>query len=330
MRAQKKIRMAIIGCGGNGRMHMKRYLEMPDVEVVGLADPSKAARDQAWELAGKDPHLPRVAAFETLLEKVQPDAVLISSPHVDHLPQVLSSLKAGAHVLCEKPLVCTAKDVKTVIAAAKKAKRVLAVSYQRHCQPSYIYVRELIQSGALGDITFVSTWQSQNWWASAKGTWRQKLALSCGGQLNDSGSHLLDIVLWMTGLQPQTAFALINNWGREVDIDTALSVRAKNGALLNFSVVGRSTHFVEDLNIWGTKGGVIIRHGGVVYRWESDQKQWQVPKKELPKASDPDTNFIRALQGKAEIAASPECALATISLTQAAWKSAKSGKPEKV
>ena len=330
MSAPEKIRMAIIGCGGNGRGHLSRFLGMEGVEIVGLADPAKASREKALELIPKGAAVPAFTSYTALLKKVKPDAVLISSPHADHTAQVLGSIEAGAHVLCEKPLVCTAKEVRQVIAAAKKAKLVLGVSYQRHCAPPYIYVKSLIESGALGDITFVSTWQSQNWWASQEGTWRQKIAMSCGGQLNDSGSHLLDIVLWMTGLKPETAFAFENNWGREVDIDTALAVRAQSGALLNFSVVGRSTHFVEDINIWGTLGGVIIRHGGVVYRWESDAKQYAVPKSKLPKGTDPDTNFIAVLRGKGTLAAPPECALATISLTQAAWKSAKTGKPEAV
>jgi predicted dehydrogenase len=330
MDAKSKLRVAIIGCGGNGRGHMMRYLEMPEVEVVGLADPAKASRDKALELAGKQAAIPTFTSHTALLKKVQPDAVLISSRHVDHFPQILDALAAGAHVLCEKPLVCSPKDTRTIIAAAKKAKKVLAVSYQRHTQPPYIYVRNLIRSGELGEITFVSTWQSQDWLESQEGTWRQKLALSGGGQLNDSGSHLLDIVLWMTGLQGESAFAFGNNWGREVDIDTALSVRATNGALLNFSVVGRSTHFVEDVNIWGTKGGVIIRHGGAVYRWESDQKQYAVPKNKLPKGTQVDANFIQAILGKAEISAKPEDALQTIRLTTAAWKSIKTGKVEAV
>jgi predicted dehydrogenase len=330
MDAKTKLRIAIIGCGGNGRGHLLRYLQMPDVEVVGLADPARASREQAWEMAGKAPTIQRFVSHTALLKKVQPDAVLISSPHADHFAQVMDALAAGAHVLCEKPLVCTPPDTRAIIAAAKRVGKILAVSYQRHTDGPYIYVHKLIQSGALGEITFVSTWQSQNWWASQTGTWRQKLALSCGGQLNDSGSHLLDIVLWMTGLQPESVFAFQNQWGREVDIDSALSVRAKNGALLSFSVVGRSTHFVEDLNFWGTEGGVAIRHGGKVYRWESDEKQWPVPKKDLPGSSPPDLNFIRAIQGREEIAARPEDALQTIRLTTAAWKSAKSGKVEAV
>ncbi len=332
------IRMGIIGCGGNGRGHLHCYVnDYPGVvEIVGLADPSKAAREQAWEMTGKRPGVKVFASHETLLKRTRPDAVLISTPHVFHTQQILDSLAAGCHVLAEKPMVCSAQDAKAVIAATKKADKILAVGYSRRTMGPYLYTKRVIESGEIGDVVFVSCWQSQNWWASQKGTWRQKLALSCGGQLNDSGSHLVDIILWMTGLEPETAFAFQDNCGTEVDILTAASVRAKSvgaqgGALMNFSVVAKSVNFVEDITIWGSKGTIAIRQDGEVWRWESDQKQWKVPKRQLPKSRRPDDNFLAVLQGKErEIAAPVECGLAVMRLSEAVWKSAKSGKPEKV
>ncbi len=327
------IRMGIIGCGGNGRGHLHHYLtHYPEViRVVGLADPSKAAREAAWEMTGKDPAVKVFASHEPLLKRTKPDAVLISTPHVYHTQQILDSLAADCHVLVEKPMVCSVQDAKAVIAAAKAAGKVLAISYNRHTQGPYIYTRKAIQAGEIGEIVFVSCWQSQNWWASQKGTWRQKMALCCGGQLNDSGSHLLDIVLWMTGLEPETAFAFQDNCETEVDILTAMSVRAKGGALMNFSVVAKSVNFVEDITIWGTTGTIAIRHGGEVWRWKSDRDWGKVSKRKIPPSRRPDDNFIAVLRGEeTEVAAPPECGLAVMRLSEAVWKSAASGKAEKV
>jgi len=200
------IRMGIIGCGGNGRGHLHHYLTHCSdvVQVVGLADPSKPAREEAWKMTGNDPAVKVFASHEALLKRTRPDAVLISTPHVYHTQQILDALAAGCHVLAEKPMVCSVQDAQAVIAAAKAADKVLAISYNRHTQGPYIYTRNAIQAGEIGEVVFVSCWQSQNWWAAQQGQWRQKMALSCGGQLNDSGSHLLDIVLWMTGLEPET------------------------------------------------------------------------------------------------------------------------------
>jgi len=327
------VRMGLIGCGGNGRWHLRHYLQnYPDVvEIVGLADPSKAAREEAWNTTGNSPAVKLFASHEALLKRTRPDAVLISTPHVFHTQQILDSLAAGCHVLAEKPMVCSVKDAKTVIAAAKKADRVLAIAYNRHTLGPYVYAKRAIEAGEIGDLVFLSCSQSQNWWAAQQGTWRQKPALSCGGQLNDSGSHLLDIVLWMTGLQPETVFAFQDNCGTEVDILTAMSVRAQGGALMNFSVVAKSVNWLEDITIWGDKGTIALRHPGEVWRWESDRKQWRVSKRQIPRDRRPDDNFIGVLRGEeTEVAAPPECGLAVMRLSEAAWKSAATGRPEKV
>ena len=76
---------------------------------------------------------------------------------------------------------------------------------------------------------------------------------------------------------------------------------------------------------------IAIRHGGEVWRWGTDGKQWKVSKRELPKSRRPDDNFLAVLQGKeTEIAAPAECGLAVMRLSEAVWKSAGSGKAEKV
>ena len=333
MIALDTIRMGLIGCGGNGRGHLHHYLQnYPGVvEVVGLADPSKAAREAAWEMTGKDPSVKLFASHEALLKRTPPDAVLISTPHVFHTQQILDALAAGCHVLAEKPMVCSAADARAVIAAAKKADRIIGLGYGRHTAGPYMYTKRVIESGEIGEVVFVSCWQSQNWWASQKGTWRQKLALSCGGQLNDSGSHLVDIILWMTGVEPETAFAFQDNCDTEVDILTAMSVRARGGVLLNFSVVAKSVNWLEDITIWGSTGTIAIRQGGEVWRWGPDGKQYKVSKRQIPASRRPDDNFLGVLQGKeTEIVAPPECGLAVMRLSEAIWKSAATGKPEKV
>lgn len=327
---EETIHVAIVGCGGNGRGHLQNYLGMEGVKVVGLADPSRKARQLATELA-PDSGIKTFASHTVLLRRTKPDAVVISTPHACHCQQILDSLAAGCHVLSEKPMVCSVQEAQAVIQAAQKAGRILGVSYNRHVMPPYMYCRRAIQAGEIGEVVFVSCLQSQDWLESQRGTWRQQLELSCGGQLNDSGSHLLDIVLWMTDLQPETVFAFQDNCGTEVDILMAMSVRARSGVLLNFSVVAQSVHWLEDITIWGTKGTLAIR-GPEVFYWKSDQEQGKVNRRQLPRQvyPHPDFNFIAALRGEDEIAVPPECGLEVIRLSEAAWKSARTGRPAQV
>ena len=152
----------------------------------------------------------------------------------------MAALDKGLHVLTEKPMVCSVDHAHQVIEKAKEVGKILMVSYQRHLGAQYRYVRNQIMAGELGEIQFISALQDQKWYQGTMGLWRQQLALSGGGQLNDSGSHLLDIMLWMTGLEVAEVQAYMEYFESEVDINSALSIRFRGGAMGTVSVVGNS------------------------------------------------------------------------------------------
>ncbi len=122
----------------------------------------------------------------------------------------------------------------------------------------------MIQSGQIGKLTFVAALQGQEWLRGTKGTWRQKPELSGGGQLNDSGSHLVDIILWVSDLQPATVFAQIDNRGSKVDILSSLTVQFKDGAIGTISIVGDAPGWWEEITFYGEKGAVYVRRDRVL------------------------------------------------------------------
>lgn len=328
--ARKQIKVAMIGCGGNARGHMSRLLQLDGVKIVGLCDTADPAIAASCQIDASIAACPVFSDCKKMLKEVDCDAVEISTPHTCHFDQVMASLNAGKHVLCEKPMVCSVADAKKVINKVKKTGLTMGVSYQRHTLPAYRYCRKVIASGEAGNVYFISALQSQNWYRGrmATGDWRGKMALSGGGQLNDSGSHLLDIILWMTDLQPAEVFAYQDNLEAEVDILTGMSVKFDGGAICNVSVVGNSVNWLEDITIWGDNTTLAIR-GNEIWRW-ADEKREVVPESDLEPASDPDTNFINALRGKEKIQATPEDFLKVIQLSEAAWASAASGQPAAV
>jgi len=323
-----KVRVLIIGVGGMGRAHIRRLNRIPEVEIVAFADPadtSIAATKEAY------PDLADVASYRDYriaLKEAQPDAAVIVSPHSDHLEHGLACLNAGVHVLMEKPFVAGSANAEHLIDVAKERGKHLAVAYQRHLEGAYMFLHDLVQNGELGEVQFVSAYQAQAWLKGTAGTWRQDPELSAGGQLNDSGSHLLDIVLWITGLEPEVVNAFIDNRGTKVDIDTALSVRMKGGAIANFNIVGSATiGWHEDVSVHGTKGTALFRNGTLLVAREGENSVKEMTA-ELPKTSDPDQDFVNLLLGRIEHAAAPaECGLAVARLTEAAWKSAELGRP---
>lgn len=319
--------MGFIGCGGNARGHIGRVLDMGECEVVALCDSSAASLQAARERYEGVAGLPGFDDYQKMLDEVEMDAVQISTPHTLHFDQIMAALDKGVHVLCEKPMVCTVDHAHQVLAKVEESGKVLMVSYQRHLGAQYRYVRNQIMAGELGEIQFVSALQDQAWYRGTMGLWRQQLALSGGGQLNDSGSHLLDIVLWMTGLEVEQVQAYMENFESEVDINSALSLRFRNGALGNISVVGNSPTggMWEDITIWGTKAVVYMRKGEVFYKTQNGNDVYEVSN--LPGGTTPDRNFVDAILGRDEVQVPPECGLRVIELTEAAWESAKTGAP---
>jgi len=321
-----KIRVGFIGCGGIAHPHYQQLIDTKKVELVALCDTSQESLDRFTGHFPETAKLPAFKSYHKMLDTVEMDAVEIHTPHTLHFRQAMDALDRSLHVLVEKPMVCTVRHAKQLIKKARDKRKVLLVSYQRHYGGAYRYVREAIAKGAIGPVHFVSAVQAQNWFPITR-TWRGDPKWSGGGQINDSGSHLVDIVLWMIGLKPAEVFAYMDGMGARVDVISALSVRFSNGALGNFSVVGYTPQgFYEQIQIWGKKG-VFTIGPGLTYEHDGQREDLSG---QLKSYGNPDRNFVDAILGKSEVEVPGICGLRVIQLTEAAWDSAKKGLPVRV
>ncbi len=318
-----KVRVAMIGCGGFQRYRLGNVSKVKEAEVVALVDSDENQIRLTKEAHPALAHVPTFSDHQSMLAAIKPDAVMIATPHTQHVDQILDCLNAGVHTLCEKPLVTSVADAYRVIRARDAAKKVGMVSYQRHFQAEFRYIREKINSGEAGKVHYVAAFQSQEWLRAVAGTWRQIHSLSGGGQLNDSGSHLIDILLWTTSMQPSEVSAYVDNFGTEVDINSAVSVRFKSGALATISVVGDGMSWHEDITFVCENMAFYIRNGQKMQI--VDRKRNRVIAEDLTGGSTPDQNFIHAILGKVECESPFECGLEVIRLTEAAWQSAEQG-----
>jgi predicted dehydrogenase len=323
-----KVRVAMVGCGGFQRYRASNLLKVKEAEIVALVDPNEDQMRMFREQHPISANLPGFANHRKMLEEVKPDAIMIATPHTQHVDQILDGFAAGAHVCCEKPLVTTVEHAHRIIQARDEAGKVGMVSYQRHFQPEFRYIREKIQSGQAGAVQFIAALQGQAWLSGTKGTWRQQHSLSGGGQLNDSGSHLIDIVLWSTGQSVESVTAFGDSFGTEVDINSALAMKFKSGALGTFSVVGNGIGWHEDVTFFCEKQVFYVRAGKLTITDRNDNK---LVAEHLGGENTPDKNFIDAIRGAAECESPFECGLEVIRLTEAAWESmAQSGAPAMV
>ncbi len=323
----EKVRILLLGAGGMGRYHLKQLIKLPEVEIAGLVDPAEASIAATFKQFPELEGTPTFADHRQALDTVAADATVIVTPHSQHFEQGMDCIAAGLHVLMEKPFVSGSDNAERLIEAARLKGRHLAVAYQRHVEGPFVYLRELVQSGALGTIRFVSAYQAQAWLKGTQGTWRQDPSISHGGQLNDSGSHLLDVVLWLTGLEAAAVSATVDNRGAAVDVDSVVNIRFTGGAIASFNIIGSaSIHWHEDVSVHGDKGTALYRNGTLAVAREGDRTATAVAAEELPQSSTPDKNFVDLVLGRvAEPAAHASCGLLITRVTEAAMQSAATG-----
>ncbi len=141
--------IGIIGSGGIAGAHVRAYKQMPDVEIVGVADviPGKAE-----EFVHRQ-ELANAQAFESHLELLEMDidGVSICTPNIAHHQTSVDALQAGKHVLVEKPLAITLEQGIEMVQAGKKAEKILTVGFQPRYDPNMQAVKKIVQS-ELGNV----------------------------------------------------------------------------------------------------------------------------------------------------------------------------------
>ncbi len=326
----RRVKLGLIGCGGIMSMHVDQLAPVKAAKIVGLADTSE---DMLRRLVGRHPHLdglPWFSDYRQMLKEVPMDGVIIATPHTLHYEQTMTCMERGLHVLVEKPRVCSVRHAKSVIRKSERKGLILMLAYQRHFSSVFRYAKQLVAEGKIGKVTFVQALQAQEWLRGTTGTWRQDPTLSGGGQLNDSASHLLDVILWVTDLVPDTVYAEINNRGTKVDILSGLAVRFRGGAIGSLAVVGDAPSWWEEVTFYGEKGALYVRDDRLLLQTASPKVKTTDVTERKRYRGDADKNFVDSILGRDEPQTPPIWGLRVTQLTEAAWESGRTGKPAKV
>jgi predicted dehydrogenase len=139
--------------------------------------------------------------------------VIIAVPPSAQYSIARDALKAGLHVLCEKPLAPSAAEARDLIAQARQAGRVLAVNNTRRLFPTSREIKRLLEAGALGDLRSISYFEGQPFeWPTASGFYFQA-GVSPRGVLLDRGAHVLDLICWWLNAQPKVTRSHHDSFG---------------------------------------------------------------------------------------------------------------------
>ena len=203
----QKLRVAIVGCGSISEHYMRALGKLDCVAVVAAVDilPDVLAAFQARHGIAEI-----YSDYRDMLANVSTDMVCVCTPNLHHAPISIAALKAGAHVLTEKPMALTPQDCVKMIHAAEAAKRKLAVGFQYRFHPVTQMLKRAADAGQFGSIMHVKCQALRRRGVPNWGVFGQK-RLQGGGPLIDIGVHVLEMAHYVMG-SPRPASASGNIW----------------------------------------------------------------------------------------------------------------------
>jgi predicted dehydrogenase len=275
----EKIRLGVIGAGAIGTVHMNTFSQLKeDVTVEALTDVYlPLAEKRAQEFGIKRVH----NSTEELIHDDNLDAVIIGVPNKFHAPLAIEALRAGKHVLVEKPMAISGDAAKEIIRAQRESGKIVMVPHQMRWMPHSLHVKKQVEDGALGNIYNAKTGWFRRKGIPGWGSWFTQKEVSGGGPLIDIGVHMLDLALWLMGNpKPVSVFGTtyaefgpekrgIGSWGTPnwdghydvEDLATAL-IKMEDGSTLSLEV-SWAVHMASDnapfIHLMGSEGGASLK-----------------------------------------------------------------------
>lgn len=356
MSTARRVRLGFIGAGWWATAnHMPLLAERDDVEMAAVCRLGRAELEQvrdrfAFEFATESP--------EELVNVPGLDAVVVSTPHTLHYEHARLALTQGLHVMCEKPLTTQAEHARILVQLAAARDLHLLVPYGWHYKPFVLLAKRWIDEGAIGAMEFVvchmasplrGLFQGRDqkvapgqsgatFFETDPRTWNDP-GIAGGGYGQGQLSHALGLLCWLTGLAPESAYAVMSAPSADVDIYDAIVATFVGGAVASISGAGTvpaadTARFQMDVRLFGTDGMLLLdcdRARLELHRHDGRIEQVPLPEDAgLYTCDGPPANFIDLIQGRTTDNQSPgEAAMRSVLLLDAAYRSALSGQVER-
>lgn len=235
------IQVGILGCGRIARTrHIPELAANPNARLAGFYNRTLAvAEELASGLGGRS-----YATPEELLADQQIDAVCVLTPNSSHAELVITALRAGKHVLCEKPMGVTLEECERLAEAERASANILMIAQNQRFHAAHVKARELIASGAIGRVLTVQAAFSHGGPSMDANSWFLSKSTGRLGVLGDLGVHKIDLVRFLTGQEITAISAVVDTLdkksrdGGRIDLDdnAACLFRLSGGAIGNLTV----------------------------------------------------------------------------------------------
>lgn len=351
MSTTKKVRLGVVGLGAIGSVHADAYMAHGQAcEIVAVCD----VMEERVKVHGDRLNVKhRFTNYRDLI-KSDVDAISVCVGNTLHRDVAVAALKAGKHVLLEKPMAMNAKEAQEIVAAARKSGTILQIGMVRRQAGDAQLARKYVADGLLGEIYHLRAVLIRNRGIPGLGGWFTTQAMSGGGPLIDLGVHWFDAAMFVSGLWKPTSvsaacydklgkdmrnYKYVGMWAGPPKLDGTFDVEDYATGLVRFGTLATLSFEIawaansEDasyLEIIGDKGGVRIFDGKpMTLRTEFHGGLADIQ----PRFADPGNafhiqarTFISACRGDCPPAATGEQGVITMKLIDAVYQSSKLGK----
>jgi predicted dehydrogenase len=346
--SKSKLKVAFVGAGGIARVcHLPAMKKIAGLEVVAVAD----TREETANQAAKEFSIPKVFTdYKDVLKLDDVDIIDICTPNYAHHPVANAALTAGKHVICEKPLAISVKQVQEMITASKKSKKKLMSIQNHRFRHETKKIKQMIEKGDVGELYYARAQAIRRRGIPCAATFIKK-EIAGGGPMFDIGVHMLDLTYWLMGCPKiktvtgvtATKLAKSNDirgdWGEwdrnmyDVEDFAAGFIKLDNNAVISLEasfLLNMKDREIFSTSLFGTKGGLSIPAGAPseIYTEQTGihmtTQITQVPQNDAH--YEQISGFIKSVRDNTEVPVPPEQSLQVIKMLESVYVSSDSGR----
>ncbi|MCE5300054.1 MAG: Gfo/Idh/MocA family oxidoreductase [Spirochaetia bacterium] len=340
----KKLRVGVIGAGKIAeRLHLPGYKDTPAAEVVAICDVIKSKADAL----AKQFNIPAVYTdYKKMIKEAGIDAVSVCLPNYLHAPVTIFAAQNKKHILVEKPMGLSVKEMKLMIKTAKANKVMLMVEQTHRFDPAHEVLKDVVDSGIIGKIVSIRGklgHSGPEYW-SDNSPWYFEEKKSGGGCTTDVGIHILDVIRFITGKEIESVTGFMANLVKKkfiLEDNVEAALKFTDGSIGVYEASWTNSPYEVVVQLYGTKGKAIVNQSNYdpqrVRVWTIDPKnpygsikevKYTVPEKS--RLGGPVQHFVDCVLNKKKCIIDGTEGMKSAAVIIATRQSAKTGKPVKL
>ena len=331
---ESSLGVGIVGCGMIGSRRAAIVARNPGSRLVAVVDRELS---RAKEAAG-DTGAGVTTEWEEVIGRPDVDAVVVATTHDWLAPISIAALRAGKHVLCEKPMSLNSRQGEEVVTAARSSGCQLKVGFNHRHHPAIRRAHDLVREDAVGDLLFIRCRYGHGGRPGYEREWRMNPDVSGGGELLDQGMHAIDLFRWFLGdLSEVTGLTATWVWQATVEDNAFALFRSFKGQVASLHTSWTQWKNLFSFEVFGERGALIVEGLGGSYGDERltvhrRRNHPAPPEEEHMEFSGPDRSweseweeFLAAIRNGQPSPVGPEDGLAALRLVEAVYEAARSG-----